>query len=312
MDPHTGDVLAMANWPGFDPSDLGTPSRRSSRTAPPASPTSRARPSRPSPSPPPSRRAWSRPSTELPPALDDPGRRPRDRGGARAAADDPTVAEILAQSSNVGAVTIGLEVGAESFDEWIREFGFGEPTGVDFPGEEQGIVPTLDEYSGSTMGNLPIGQGLSVTPMQMAAGYAAIANGGILREPRLIAQVGGERVDADTERQRVISAQTAAQLRTMLEGVLAPGRHRLRGERARLRARRQDGNRREGRGRRLLGDRLRRLVRRLRPGRRTRAAGRRGGRRAAYGAHRRRGRGAGLRRDRRVRPALPGHRRPEG
>ena len=96
---------------------------------------------------------------------------------------DATVAEILAQSSNVGAVTIGLEVGAEKFDGWIRRFGFGEPTGVGFPGEEQGLVLELDEYSGSTMGNLPIGQGLSVTPMQMAAGYAAIANGGVLRTP---------------------------------------------------------------------------------------------------------------------------------
>ncbi len=75
-------------------------------------------------------------------------------------------------------MTIGLEVGAEKFSRWINRFGFGRPTGIQFPAEEQGIVPELDEYSGSTMGNLPIGQGLSVTPMQMMAGYAAIANGG--------------------------------------------------------------------------------------------------------------------------------------
>ena len=71
-------------------------------------------------------------------------------------------------------------MGAEKFSRWINRFGFGRPTGVQFPAEEQGIVPPLDEYSGSTMGNLPIGQGLSVTPMQMVAGYTAIANGGIL------------------------------------------------------------------------------------------------------------------------------------
>jgi cell division protein FtsI/penicillin-binding protein 2 len=91
-----------------------------------------------------------------------------------------SVATILARSSNVGAVTIGSLVGAERFSKWIERFGFGRPTGVQFPAEEQGIVPSLDEYSGSTMGNLPIGQGISVTPMQMIAGYSAIAIGGML------------------------------------------------------------------------------------------------------------------------------------
>jgi cell division protein FtsI/penicillin-binding protein 2 len=133
-----------------------------------------------------------------------------------------SVADILAQSSNVGAVKIGLEVGDERFDSWIRRLGFGEPSGVQLPAEEQGIVPAVEDYSGSTMGNLPIGQGLAVTPMQMAAAYAAIANGGILRPPRLVQEQGGERVERD-DGTRVLSEQTAAQLRKMLEGVLAPG-----------------------------------------------------------------------------------------
>ena len=72
------------------------------------------------------------------------------------------------------------------------------------------------------MGNLPIGQGLSVTPMQMVAGYTAIANGGILRPPQLIEQVGGEPVH-EPKGQRVINAEVAAEVREMLEGVLAPG-----------------------------------------------------------------------------------------
>ena len=105
-----------------------------------------------------------------------------------------SVAEILAHSSNVGAATIGLQMGAEKFSRWINRFGFGRPTGVQFPGEEQGLVLPLDEYSGSTMGNLPIGQGLSVTPMQMVAGYTAIANGGMLKRPQLIEKVDGEPV----------------------------------------------------------------------------------------------------------------------
>jgi cell division protein FtsI (penicillin-binding protein 3) len=133
-----------------------------------------------------------------------------------------SVAEILSHSSNVGAATIGLMVGAEKFSRWINRFGFGRPTGVQFPAEEQGLVPPLEEYSGSTMGNLPIGQGLGVTPMQMIAGYAAIANGGMLRPPQLVERIGDEPVD-EPHGHRVISPVVAEQVRTMLEGVLAPG-----------------------------------------------------------------------------------------
>jgi cell division protein FtsI/penicillin-binding protein 2 len=133
-----------------------------------------------------------------------------------------SVAEILAHSSNVGAATIGLQLGAEKFSRWINRFGFGRPTGVQFPAEEQGLVPSLDEYSGSTMGNLPIGQGLGVTPMQMVAGYAAIANGGMLRPPQLVERVGDETV-REPKGRRVISPLVAEELRTMLEGVLEAG-----------------------------------------------------------------------------------------
>jgi len=133
-----------------------------------------------------------------------------------------STAQILAQSSNVGAITIGLKEGKQRFDKWVRRFGFGKPTGVDLPGEERGIVLPVDKYSGSSMGNLPIGQGIAVTPMQMAQAYAAIANGGILRPPQVVRRIGGKRVDA-AKGHRVISRKTAYQLRTMLEGAFAPG-----------------------------------------------------------------------------------------
>jgi cell division protein FtsI (penicillin-binding protein 3) len=133
-----------------------------------------------------------------------------------------SVAEILAHSSNVGAATIGMEIGSEKFSRWINRFGFGRPTGVQFPSEEQGLVPELDKYSGSTIGNLPIGQGLGVTPMQMIAGYAAIANGGMLRPPQLVQRIGDEVVHEPRGR-RVISSDVADEVRTMLEGVLAAG-----------------------------------------------------------------------------------------
>ena len=129
---------------------------------------------------------------------------------------------ILRESSNVGAIMIGQRLGAERFDHWVRRFGFGTPTGIDLPGEERGIVLDVEDYSGASMGNLPIGQGMAVTPMQMATGYAAIANGGVLRPPHIVETVGG-RPARKPKGERIISEPTAASLRRMLEGVLGPG-----------------------------------------------------------------------------------------
>jgi cell division protein FtsI (penicillin-binding protein 3) len=126
------------------------------------------------------------------------------------------VREILAQSSNVGAVKIGQTLGAIAFDKWVRAFGFAKPTGVDLPGESPGIVLHTNQYSGSSMGNLPIGQGEAVTPIQMAAAYSAIANGGLLVRPHIV------RGDP-AQKRRVITARTSWAVSRMLEGVLAPG-----------------------------------------------------------------------------------------
>jgi cell division protein FtsI (penicillin-binding protein 3) len=222
MDPQTSQILAMANWPPFDPNDLedASPEDMMNRATgfnyepgstfkaftvaaaleeKVVSPTS---------------------SFTLEPTIQVADRvieESHPRG-----TETLSVGEILAHSSNVGAVTIGLQLGSERFSRWINRFGFGRPTGVQFPGEEQGLVPALDDYSGSTMGNLPMGQGLSVTPMQMMAGYAAIANGGMLRRPQLIEKVGEEPVEEPSGR-RIISSEVAAEVREMLEGVLAPG-----------------------------------------------------------------------------------------
>jgi cell division protein FtsI (penicillin-binding protein 3) len=137
-------------------------------------------------------------------------------------AETLTTAQILAQSSNVGAITIAEKLGQQRLSNWIARFGFGKPTGVDLPGEEQGIVPPLAKWSGSSIGNIPIGQGVSVTPLQIATAYAAIANGGILRPPRIVRRVGG-RVVPQAKGHRIMSAHVAHELRQMLEGVLAPG-----------------------------------------------------------------------------------------
>jgi cell division protein FtsI (penicillin-binding protein 3) len=222
MDPRTSEILAMANWPPVDPADLSAAgpedliNRTTGFTYEPGS----------------TFKAFTvaaaleeklvSPETTftLPPALQVADRTIED------AEARPTVtlsvAQILAHSSNVGAVEIGLGLGSRRFSRWIDRFGFGRPTGVRFPAEERGIVPALEEYSGSTMGNLPMGQGLAVTPMQMMAGYVAIANDGILRPPQLIERVGDETVH-EPEGRRVIDASVAAQVREMLEGVLEAG-----------------------------------------------------------------------------------------
>ncbi len=133
-----------------------------------------------------------------------------------------TTEQILARSSNVGAIKIGKLEGEASFNNWVHRFGFGARTGVELPGEEAGVTLPLSKYSGSSMGNLPIGQGELVTPMQMATAYAAIANGGILRRPHIISSVDGK-LRSLPAGHRIIAPSTAAALRHMLEGVLASG-----------------------------------------------------------------------------------------
>jgi len=133
-----------------------------------------------------------------------------------------TTRQILAQSSNVGAVTIGQEMGAKRFDAWTRRFGFGKATGVDLPGEERGLSLPVAKYSGSTMGNLPIGQGQGVTQMQISTAYAALANGGVLRPARVVKAIDGKPLPRPRGH-RVVSERTAREVRSMLEGVFAPG-----------------------------------------------------------------------------------------
>ena len=130
-----------------------------------------------------------------------------------------TVAQILQRSSNVGAVTIATKLlGQKRLQEWITQFGFGKPTGIDFPGESAGLLPTY--WSGSTIGNVPIGQGISVTAIQLASVYAAIANGGLWIQPHLVDHVQGEQPSQPKTR-RIVSAHVDRQLLTMLKGVVS-------------------------------------------------------------------------------------------
>ncbi len=222
MQPSTGKVLAMANWPKVDanePGDAPAEARQLMGTSFSYEPGSTFK-------------AFTvaaaleerevKASTEftLPPQLQVADRtigESHPRGTIRA-----TVSDILAQSSNVGSVLIGQRLGKVRFDRWMRTFGFGTPTGVELPGEERGVMLDVKDYSGSSMGNLPIGQGQNVTPLQLVAGYGAIASDGVLRQPSVIDSINGERAPR-TPGKRVISAATASELRDMLARVTEAG-----------------------------------------------------------------------------------------
>ena len=216
MDPRNGELLALANWPRVDANNIdGAPAFARQNRAVQANyePGSTFK-------------AFTvagaleeklvEPGTTLavPPEITVADRtvgEAHDNGGGT-----KSVEQILAESSNVGSVMIGLKLGPERFDKWVRRFGFGKPTGVDLPGEEGGIVLRPENYSGSSMGNMPIGQGIAVTPMQMATAYTAIANHGVLRQPYI---VKGEAPPP----KRVLSSRVADQVSKMLVGVLAAG-----------------------------------------------------------------------------------------
>ena len=133
-----------------------------------------------------------------------------------------SVAEILQWSSNVGAVKIGRTMGTAAMYKWIKAFGFGKTTGVEFPGEGVGIVHPLKEWSGSSIGNIPMGQGVAVTPLQMIAAAAVIANNGLAVKPTLVAQVG-DAVLSKQESHRVIPTRVAREVRDMLALAVAKG-----------------------------------------------------------------------------------------
>jgi cell division protein FtsI/penicillin-binding protein 2 len=134
-----------------------------------------------------------------------------------------TVRQILSESSNVGTITIAKDrLGGPELARWISRFGFGRRSGSDLPGESSGMVLPYDRWSGSTIGNVPIGQGIAVTPLQMVSAYAAIGNGGVMATPHVIAKIGGRRVHHASGR-RVVSG-TADRMTAMFRDVVVEGR----------------------------------------------------------------------------------------
>ena len=222
LDPRNGSILAMANAPAYDANTFGkaTADRRRNRavtdmyepgstfklvTVAAALEERVVRPTS---------------SFLLPPTIQVADRVIREAHGR--GTERMTVRQILADSSNVGTVTIAQELGAGPLSSWIERFGFGSQTGVDFPGESSGMVLPLDQWSGSTIGTVPIGHGIAVTPMQMVSAYAAMGNGGVLEPPHLVEKIGGKRPKHGKPR-RIVSRHTADTVMGMLRKVVVEG-----------------------------------------------------------------------------------------
>ncbi len=141
-----------------------------------------------------------------------------------------TVADILANSSDVGAIKIALRLGSPKFYDYIKAFGFGSPTGVDLPGESRGLLNRLDHWGSYSIASVSMGQEVGVTPLQMITAVSAVANGGLLYKPHVVQEMRrGEQAvplpgpSSLSEPKRIIRPETAAILRSLMEGVILHG-----------------------------------------------------------------------------------------
>jgi cell division protein FtsI (penicillin-binding protein 3) len=222
MDPHTGALLAMAVAPGFNANRFATTraDRRRNRavtdTYEPGSTFKLVTVAAALQE----RMVGPSTSFRLEPTIkvaDRVIRESHTRGTERM-----SVREIVEYSSNIGTITIAQKLGEGRLASWIDRFGFGRPTGIDFPGESPGFALPLDQWSGSTIGTVPIGHGIAVTPIQMARAYSAIANGGVLVAPHLVERIDGTTVKHGNRR-RIVSQAVSRQMLDMLRGVVLEG-----------------------------------------------------------------------------------------
>jgi len=137
------------------------------------------------------------------------------------------MADVLAKSSNIGAINIGLKVGDRALYEYVRRFGFGQKTGIDLPGESAGMLRQLKQWTPSSIGSVAMGHEVSATAVQLAVAGAAIANGGLHVRPQIL--LARRKQGAPEERivpekpERIIAPETAITMRQMMEGVVLHG-----------------------------------------------------------------------------------------
>jgi len=228
-DPNTGEVLAMANWPTFNPNAAGdspADARMNRAIGALYEPGSTFK------------------IVTVAGALEEGITRPQEivdcQMGAIYIANHRirdhkpfgllSVAQVLAYSSDVGAIKVGLRLGAPRLHDYIRAFGFGSPSGIDLPGENRGLLRRVENWSGISVGAVSMGQEVGVTPVQLAAAVSAIANGGLLYRPHVVRElrrVGQILPTEPAAPMRVLRPATAATLRRLLEGVILEGTGKL-------------------------------------------------------------------------------------
>jgi len=225
MKPGTGEILALANYPTFDPNKVtgSTEIQRRNRAVEVAfEPGSIFK------------------LVTYAAAIEERLIRPNtmiDCGGGqiriadRIVHDHPygllTAAQALAKSSNVAAIKIGMMLGNDRLASYIERFGFGKRTGIELPAESRGLFQPASEWGPTTIGSIPMGHEIGVTAVQAAAAYATIANGGEWVKPHLVTKItsaSGEVLEEhQPERRTVVSEATARTLKAMLEGVVVHG-----------------------------------------------------------------------------------------
>jgi cell division protein FtsI (penicillin-binding protein 3) len=227
MDPHSGEILAMASWPTFNPNEYSESpenARRNRAVQDLYEPGSTFK--------------LVTASAALQEGVVKPGDYIDTMGGVfkftgRKAITDMgrdlgtlTFTDVIVKSSNVGAIKVGLRVGAERMSLYVRRFGFGRPSSPDFPGENPGIVWDASKLDDSGLGSVSMGYQVGVTPLQMAAAASVIANGGTLYEPHVVRAVvkGGHRtiVEPKVVRQAILP-ETAATVTEIMEKVVTEG-----------------------------------------------------------------------------------------
>ncbi len=229
MDPRTGDILAMASWPTFDPNrfrESGENAWRNRSVQDLYEPGSTFKII--------TAAAGLEAGVVTPSQIIDCNNGSiqianvsiREHGGHRY--NMMTFEDVLVHSSNVGTIKVGLMLGQNRFHEFIRRFGFGARTGVALPGEAVGIVRPTQKWSMLSNASMSIGQEISVTPIQLLRAVSAVANDGVMVEPRIVDRIvdGEGNLIARAERKpgtRVISEKTAALLNEMLKSVVLRG-----------------------------------------------------------------------------------------
>jgi len=224
MNPDTGEILAMASVPAFNPNRFAEADATAYRNRPITDvlePGSTAK-------------AITAASVidaglfepdsmfEIPPTLKVAGKTIKEAHPRPKV--DWSLTEIVAGSSNVGSVMVGMALGEQQLYDYLDRFGLNERTGVDFPGEAIGYVPPVDQWSATSIANIPFGQGISMTPLQFTRALSAIANGGELVTPHFLLEVPADpSFRASKSRARAISSETAEAMREILKVAVTEG-----------------------------------------------------------------------------------------